>query len=131
MIIDHFGFGVSDYQRAKDFYTKVLAPLNIDLIMEVPAAMMPSGFAACGFGRRGKPDFWIADQGKTTPPMHIAFRTETRDQVDEFYRVAMEIGATDNGPPGLRLQYHSNYYGAFVRDFDGHNIEAVCHTPPA
>ncbi|MDZ4790120.1 MAG: VOC family protein [Hyphomicrobiales bacterium] len=130
-MIDHFGFGVSDYERAKAFYTKVLAQLDIDMLMDVPAAMMATGSAACGFGRRGKPDFWISAQGKTTPPVHLALRTETRAQVDAFYRAALEAGATDNGPPGVRLQYHSNYYGAFVRDLDGHNIEAVCHTPPA
>ncbi|MDX2265063.1 MAG: VOC family protein [Hyphomicrobiales bacterium] len=128
-MIDHFGFGVGDFERAKAFYIKVLAPLQIELLMDVPAAAMPGGYPACGFGRKGKPDFWLAGTGKTTPPTHIAFRTETRAQVDEFYRIALTEGAKDNGPPGVRPQYHANYYGAFILDLDGHNVEAVCHAP--
>jgi catechol 2,3-dioxygenase-like lactoylglutathione lyase family enzyme len=128
MIIDHIGFGVSDYERAKDFYGKVLAPLGITLVMEVPPDQNPAGAPACGFGR-GKPDFWIGGEGKTSPRMHIAFTAESRAQVRAFYDTALAAGATDNGAPGLRPQYHPNYYGAFVLDLDGHNIEAVCHKP--
>lgn len=126
MIIDHVGLGMSDFARAKTFYAAVVAPLGIALVMEV-SPEQNGGVAAAGFGRNGKPDFWIGSDGKTTPPMHVAFRAESRMQVRAFYDAALAAGATDNGPPGLRPHYHPNYYAAFVRDLDGHNIEAVCH----
>jgi catechol 2,3-dioxygenase-like lactoylglutathione lyase family enzyme len=117
---------MSDFARAKTFYAAVVAPLGIALVMEV-SPEQNGGVAAAGFGRTGKPDFWIGSDGKTTPPMHVAFRAESRMQVRAFYDAALAAGATDNGPPGLRPHYHPNYYAAFVRDLDGHNIEAVCH----
>ncbi len=129
MILDHMGFGVGDYERAKMFYTATLAPLGITLIMEVPAEENRSGHAACGFGRDGHPLFWIGAEGRTTPPVHLAFRAMTREQVDGFHVAALKAGATDNGAPGLRPRHHANYYAAFVIDPDGHNIEAVCHFP--
>ena len=128
-MIDHMGFAVSDYKRAKAFYAKALAPLGYGLIMEVPADVPPSGAAAAGFGENGKPDFWIGGEGKLAPPLHVAIVAKTRDAVDAFYKAAMAAGARDNGAPGIRPHYHANYYGAFVLDHDGHNIEAVCHTP--
>jgi catechol 2,3-dioxygenase-like lactoylglutathione lyase family enzyme len=121
--IDHISLGVSDYEAAKKFYTAALKPLRIGMVMEY-------GDAA-GLGADGKPFLWIAAGGKTTPHVHIAFRAENRGQVDKFYEAAMAAGATDNGPPGLRPHYHQTYYAAFILDPDGHNIEAVCHTPPA
>jgi catechol 2,3-dioxygenase-like lactoylglutathione lyase family enzyme len=127
MIVDHFGFGVSDYQRAKAFYRDVLAPLGIALVMEVRPEENPTRVWACGFGRGGKPEFWIGSDGRTTPVMHVAFVAETRAQVRAFHEAGLRAGARDNGPPGLRSQYHPNYYGAFVLDLDGHNVEAVCH----
>lgn len=120
MIIDHIGLSVSDYERSKDFYTKVLAPLGIGLIMEY------GGWA--GFGRHGKPEFWFGKGEAPQKPMHIAFSAEDTDVVDAFYKAALDAGAKDNGPPGIREIYHPHYYGAFVIDPDGHNIEAVCHT---
>ena len=129
MIVDHFGYGVSDYVRGKAFYTDALAPLGITLIMEVGPAHTPNGVSACGFGKNGKPELWIGSDGKTTPPAHVAFVAETRAAVDAFYEAALRAGGRDNGAPGLRPQYHANYYGAFVIDLDGHNIEAVCHAP--
>jgi catechol 2,3-dioxygenase-like lactoylglutathione lyase family enzyme len=81
-----------------------------------------------GFGVAPKPDFWIG-QGKPTDSVHVAFRADSRAMVDAFYEAAMAAGGNDNGPPGLRPHYHANYYGAFVLDPDGHNIEAVCHVP--
>jgi catechol 2,3-dioxygenase-like lactoylglutathione lyase family enzyme len=128
-MIDHMGFSVSDYARAKAFYTAALAPLGYSLIVEVPAEKTEAGFAAAGFGAGGKPDFWIAGEGKLERPLHAAITAKDRASVDAFYRAAMEAGGKDNGAPGLRPQYHPNYYGAFVRDPDGHNIEAVCHAP--
>ena len=88
-----------------------------------------SGAPAAGFGRDGKPDFWIGGEGRTTPPMHLAVTARTRADVDAFHRAALEAGGRDNGGPGLRPIYHPDYYAAFVRDLDGHNLEAVCHAP--
>ena len=124
--IDHMGLSVSDFERAKAFYIAALKPLGGGIIMEFPEGTI-GPFAAAGLGTEGKPFFWISTGEKTTPHLHVAFRVETREQVDAFYAAAMEAGGTDNGPPGLRLHYHANYYGAFVLDPDGHNIEAVCH----
>ncbi|MFZ5731640.1 MAG: VOC family protein [Pseudomonadota bacterium] len=126
-MIDHVDFSVSDYPRAKAFYTRALAPLGYKLIMEVQ--QNPSDPPAAGFGADGKPDFWIGGEGALNKPLHIAIAAKDRAAVDAFYRTAMENGAKDNGPPGIRAHYHANYYGAFVIDPDGHNLEAVCHAP--
>lgn len=128
-MIDHIGFPVSDYARSKSFYEKALAPLGYTLIMEVPGETNASGYPAAGFGIDGKPDFWIGGEGKLEKPLHVAITANDRASVDAFYRAALAAGGKDNGPPGLRPQYHPNYYGAFVFDPDGHNIEAVCHAP--
>ncbi len=127
-MIDHIGFPVSDYERAKAFYAKALAPLGYTLIMEVEQET-EKGFAAAGFGVGGKPDFWIGGEGKLDRPLHVAFAAGDRASVDAFYQAALAAGGRDHGAPGLRPHYHPNYYGAFVRDPDGHNIEAVCHAP--
>ena len=119
MIIDHIGIAISDYDQSKEFYTKVLAPLNIKLVVE------DQGWA--GFGKNGKPDFWFGTDEKIQSPMHIVFIAESREKVNQFYEAAIAVGAKDNGKPGIREIYHSDYYGAFVIDPDGHNIEAVCH----
>jgi catechol 2,3-dioxygenase-like lactoylglutathione lyase family enzyme len=120
-MIDHTGVTVSDIARSKTFYRAALAPLGYELLMEWEE------FA--GFGVAPKPDFWIGAGTPNRPPIHVAFRAETRAQVDGFYKAAMATGGKDNGPPGPRPHYHANYYGAFVLDPDGHNIEAVCHSP--
>jgi catechol 2,3-dioxygenase-like lactoylglutathione lyase family enzyme len=124
-MIDHIGFSVSDYPRAKAFYEKALSPLGYVLIMEVQQDANDA--PAAGFGAGGKPDFWIGGEGGLNKPVHIAITAKDRPAVEAFYQAAIAAGAKDNGPPGLRPQYHPNYYGAFVLDFDGHNIEAVCH----
>ncbi|HLH95378.1 MAG TPA: VOC family protein [Xanthobacteraceae bacterium] len=126
-MIDHIGFPVSDYERSKKFYLGALAPLGYAMIMEVDQA--ESEHRAAGFGRDGNPDFWIGGEGGAERPLHVAFAADDRAMVDAFYRAAIAAGATDNGAPGLRPHYHPNYYAAFVRDPDGHNIEAVCHRP--
>jgi catechol 2,3-dioxygenase-like lactoylglutathione lyase family enzyme len=128
-MIDHVGFPVSDYARSKAFYTQALAPLGYTLIMEVPASDTESGSPAAGFGLAGKPDFWIGGEGGLNGILHIAIAAGDRAAVDAFHRAALAAGATDNGAPGLRPHYHPNYYGAFVLDPDGHNVEAVCHRP--
>lgn len=121
-IIDHVGIQVSDYGRAKAFYEKALAPLGITLIREFG----PVG----GFGRDGKPELWFsAEPGnpKEIQKVHVAIAARNREEVDSFYKAALAAGGRDNGSPGLRPQYHPKYYGAFVLDPDGHNIEAVYH----
>lgn len=126
-MIDHCGFPVSDYARSKAFYEKALAPLGYTLIMEVQ--QHDNDAPACGFGQNGKPDFWIGGEGGLGKPIHVAILAKDRAAVDAFYQAAIAAGARDNGAPGVRAHYHPNYYGAFVLDPDGHNIEAVCHGP--
>ena len=128
-MIDHVGFPVSDYQKSKAFYGAALAPLGYSLIMEVSADQTDSKHPAAGFGTAGKPDFWIGGEGGLDGHLHIALAGKDRAAVDAFYRAALAAGGKDNGAPGLRAHYHPNYYGAFVLDPDGHNIEAVCHKP--
>ncbi len=117
-MIDHIGISVSDYEKSKAFYQSVLEPLGYALLMEI------EGWA--GFGA-DKPEFWLAKDQALTPPVHIAFSSDQRSKVDAFYTAAIKAGARDNGAPGVREIYHPNYYGAFVFDLDGNNIEAVCH----
>ncbi len=123
MIIDHIGLAVSNAEKSQAFYAAALAPLGISKIMEF------DGWA--GFGRQGKSEFWFGEGGPAQHPMHIAFTAENRQQVRDFYDAAIAVGGKDNGAPGLREEYHPTYYGAFVIDLDGHNIEAVCHAPEA
>jgi catechol 2,3-dioxygenase-like lactoylglutathione lyase family enzyme len=126
-IIDHAGVGYSDYRRALRFFEQALAPLGITMAMQVTKEQTGGAYEGAGFGRNGKPSFWIQGGGPTAPALHFAFVADNRAAVDAFYQAALAAGATDNGPPGVRAHYHPDYYGAFVRDFDGHNIEAVCH----
>ena len=128
-MIDHIGFAVSDYARAKAFYLAALAPLGYGLVLEVPAERTEHGHPAAGFGIGGKPDFWIGGEGRLEKPLHVAIVAKDRQAVDAFHRAGLAAGGKDNGRPGLRPHYHPNYYGAFVLDPDGHNIEAVCHAP--
>lgn len=120
-MIDHITLAVSNYEVSKNFYTAALKPLQYELIMEWEM------FG--GFGVAGKPDFWIAAKDSTLVPkgFHVAFRANSKEEVDAFYKAAMEAGGRDNGAPGPRPQYHDEYYGAFVFDPDGHNVEAVFH----
>lgn len=124
-ILDHVGYPVSDYATSKAFYSKALAPLGIKLVMEVTKEMT-GGSEHAGFGA-DKPDFWIGTGGTSLSGVHVAFIAKNRAEVDAFYKAAMAAGGKDNGPPGLRPHYHKDYYGAFVFDPDGNNIEAVCH----
>jgi catechol 2,3-dioxygenase-like lactoylglutathione lyase family enzyme len=122
-MLDHIGIKVSDYEKAKDFYQKALAPLGYELLIET------HGFA--GFGLKNQDQgpiasFWI-HQSEAPTSIHLAFTAPSREAVDQFYQGALAAGGKDNGKPGIREIYHPNYYGAFVFDFDGRNIEAVCH----
>jgi catechol 2,3-dioxygenase-like lactoylglutathione lyase family enzyme len=125
-MMDHIGLAVADFERSKSFFVNALAPLDITLIMEVTAEQT-GGDAHAGFGAERKAFFWIGNGKKPTSGVHVAFAAKSRSQVDAFHQAAMTTGGRDNGPPGLRPQYHPNYYGAFILDADGNNIEAVCH----
>jgi catechol 2,3-dioxygenase-like lactoylglutathione lyase family enzyme len=120
-MIDHIGIQVGDLERAVAFYSKALAPLGYVEIKRFGQAV--------GFGVAGKPSFWIDGSGAPHDKLHIAFRAKGRAEVRAFYEAAMAAGGKDNGAPGVRPHYHENYYGAFVLDPVGHNIEAVCHDP--
>jgi catechol 2,3-dioxygenase-like lactoylglutathione lyase family enzyme len=132
-VIDHLGFDCSDFSRSRAFYERALAPLGLTVVMEITKETS-GGYEGCGFGQNGKAEFWIgSNSGPGSQPvpgsLHLAFRAEDRGTVNAFYAAALAAGGRDNGAPGLRPHYHPNYYGAFVFDPDGHNIEAVCHKP--
>ena len=128
-MLDHVGFAVADAERSRVFYEAALAPLGIGLIMSVSPEQTESGGTAHGFGADGKPYFWFGDNERVGEGTHVAFAAKSRAEVDAFYKAALAAGGRDNGAPGLRPQYHPNYYGAFVLDPDGLNIEAVSHRP--
>jgi len=128
-MIDHTGVTVADFPASRAFYESALAPLGLIKVMEL-GPEITGGVHTAGFGAAHKPEFWISSAGKAVEAaVHIAFRATSRAQVDAFHAAALAAGARDNGAPGLRPHYHPNYYGAFVLDPDGHNIEAVCHEP--
>lgn len=120
-MLDHVGIPVSDFGRSKRFYEEALSPLGYELIMEPRRG-------AAGLGRAGTPDFWIFE-GEPSHAIHVAFAADDRASVEAFHETAIVAGAHDNGRPGLRPEYHPTYYGAFVLDPDGNNVEAVCHGP--
>jgi catechol 2,3-dioxygenase-like lactoylglutathione lyase family enzyme len=121
MVLDHIGFNVTDFPRTRAFLLQALQPLGMVITGE------GEGWAM--IGRRGEGNFWFGSFGGSPGPIHIAFAAADREQVRQFHAAALAAGGTDNGAPGLRPQYHPNYYGAFVIGPDGHNIEAVCHAP--
>jgi catechol 2,3-dioxygenase-like lactoylglutathione lyase family enzyme len=125
-MIDHTGINASDFARGKAFYAAALAPIGYTLLADFPAEMT-GGTDVAGFGEAPKPDFWVARGTPNEPRVHVAFRAGRRALVDAFHRAALAAGGRDNGAPGPRPHYHANYYGAFVLDPDGHNIEVVCH----
>lgn len=119
-MLDHIGLAVRDPQKSKAFYEAALRPLGIELLMSFGDNH--------GFGSQGKPYFWIGKADQTSG-VHVAFVAADRKTVDAFYEAAILAGGRDNGKPGIREIYHPTYYGAFVFDPDGHNVEAVCHRP--
>ena len=127
-VVDHSELQVGDYSRALRFYRQALAPLGISIVMQVTKEETGS-YEGAGFGRDGKPSFWIGAGQRMVPRLHVAFIAETRAAVDRFFEAALAAGGVDNGAPGIRAHYHPNYYGAFVLDPEDHNIEAVCHAP--
>ena len=129
-MIDHLGFSVRSFDASKAFYLAALAPLGYAMVMEFPDPARPDGpqVKVAGMGAGQKPDLWFSE-GPTGPKLHIAIVAADRAAVDAFHRAAIAAGGKDNGAPGLRPHYHAGYYGAFVLDPDGNNLEAVCHTP--
>ena len=122
-MLDHIGLEVSDLDASRAFFTKALEPLGVGPIMEVEGV-------ACGFGDDRKPWFWVARRGRgVSTDVHVAFEAPDRATVDRFHEAALAAGGRDNGEPGKREIYHPEYYGAFILDPDGNNIEAVCHRP--
>lgn len=124
-MIDHTGVRTSNPAVSRAFYEAALAPLGYAMMVEIPKEHT-GGVAVLGFGVPPKPDFWLHE----APPqdrVHVAFRANSTAEVDAFYAAALAAGGTDNGPPGPRPHYHAGYYGCFVLDPDGHNVEAVCH----
>lgn len=121
-VIDHVGLKVTDFERALDFYREVLATLGMDLLADFTVGRDRHA----GFGR-GRPSFWISSGKTARGDAHVAFTAASRAEVEAFHAVALSLGGRDNGAPGLRAHYHPNYFGAFVIDTDGHNIEAVSH----
>ncbi len=119
MVFDHIGFNVSNFAEARAFLSKALAPLGISVTREGEDWAM--------VGRAGEGQLWFGSFGNAPSPIHIAFAARDREEVRRFYAAALAAGGKDNGRPGLRPQYHANYYGAFVIGPDGHNFEAVCH----
>lgn len=119
-MLDHISLRVQDHSRAVAFYRAALAPLGYQVMMEFPGA---TGLGA------GMPDFWLMTTDLPLNPTHVAF-SATRDAVDAFHAAALAAGGVDNGSPGLRADYHPHYYGAYVRDPEGNNVEVVCHADP-
>jgi catechol 2,3-dioxygenase-like lactoylglutathione lyase family enzyme len=127
-MIDHTGVNVADPARSRAFYDAALAPLGYRMLFQVPTEHT-GGLIVLGYGVAPKPDFWVSEGSPNVPAIHVAIRAASRAQVDAFHRAALAAGGRDNGAPGLRPHYHPNYYGAFVLDPDGHNVEAVCNDP--
>jgi catechol 2,3-dioxygenase-like lactoylglutathione lyase family enzyme len=125
-MIDHVGVIVTDYARSKAFYLQALAQTGHSRVVELT---LDDGAQTAGFCHADGSDFWIRQGDAISPRIHVAFRVSSRAAVDAFHQAAIAAGGRDHGAPGLRPQYHPNYYGAFVLDPDGYNIEAVCHEP--
>ena len=128
-MLDHIGLAISDIRRSEAFYTAALKPLSITKLYEYGPDKTDSGGTAIGFGKDMMPFFWIGDKERTGEGTHVAFTAPDRAAVDAFYEAAIAAGGRDNGGPGPRPKYHPNYYGAFVLDPDGINVEAVSHRP--
>ena len=129
-MIDHSGIAASDFEASRRLYDAALAALGIRKVMEVTPEES-GGYHGIGYGQEDKPFFWLGNGGPRGAGVHIAFAASSRAQVDAFHEAAISAGGRDNGPPGLRANYHPNYYAAFVLDGDGVNLEAVCHNPEA
>jgi len=121
-MIDHVGVRVQDFSKLLAFYREALAPIGYSVLMEFPDV--------AGLGAQGKPDLWIMKTDKTPHPTHVAISAAERGHIDAFHAAGLSAGGSDNGPAGLRPDYHPNYYAAFILDPEGNNIEVVCHDAP-
>jgi catechol 2,3-dioxygenase-like lactoylglutathione lyase family enzyme len=128
-MLDHIGIGVSNLDRSRIFYDAALEPIGIRLLWQVPPEQTESGGTALVYGSGGRPYFWVGEKEHTSEGTHVAFLAGSRAEVHAFHSAATSAGGRDNGAPGPRPHYHPNYYGAFVLDADGVNVEAVCHEP--
>ena len=126
-MLDHIEIAVADIRRSEVFYAAALAPLGIEKVFEYGPDKTESGGTAIGFGKDGMPFFWIGDKERVGEGTHVAFTAPDRVTVDAFYAAAVTAGGTDHGAPGIREKYRPDYYGAFVLDPDGVNVEAVSH----
>ena len=122
-MFDHVGLNVRDYAASRAFYERALGPLGYSVVMAFDE------WKACGFGTDNQPTFWISEREPGTTGTHVAFTATDRATVDAFHEAALDAGGIDNGRPGILEHYHPTYYGAFVHDLDGNNVEAVCHAP--
>ena len=122
MSFDHVGLNVRDYDASRAFYEQALAPLGYRVVTEF------AQWKTCGFGTMEKPEFWISQREPYGTGTHVSFAAPDRETVDAFHAAGLAGGGTDNGAPGIREEYHPTYYGAFVLDPDGNNVEAVCHS---
>jgi catechol 2,3-dioxygenase-like lactoylglutathione lyase family enzyme len=122
-MFDHVGLNVRDYAASRAFYELALAPLGYGIVMAFDE------WKAAGFGADGRPQLWISEREPFGTGTHVAFTCADRATVDAFHEAALAAGGLDNGAPGVREEYHPTYYGAFVHDLDGNNVEAVCHAP--
>lgn len=120
-MIDHLTFGVSDFDRSVRFYDRAFAPLGVRRLFNENLPVKVAGYGDT------RPWFWLAEHDPTSGKLHVALQADNREKVDAFHHEALLAGGADNGGPGLRPHYHAGYYGAFVLDPDGHNIEAVFH----
>ena len=129
-MLDHVSLGVADLERSRRFYDAVLRPLGLVRIVDFQSRGSDYGALAGSLGV----EFTITQEPKASLPargMHVCFRAPDRAAVEAFHRAALASGGRNDGEPGLRAQYHADYFAAFVLDPDGHRVEAVCHAPPA
>lgn len=130
-MIDHLSTYATDYMATKSFYESVFRPLDYSIQVEFVAEWnqdFPTQ-RMCAFGAGGKPVFWVIESKCSYTPRHTAFSASSRELVNKFHEAGLQNGGADNGAPGLRPMYHEHYYGAFLIDPDGNNVEAVCHAP--
>jgi catechol 2,3-dioxygenase-like lactoylglutathione lyase family enzyme len=130
-MIDHLSLPVSDVNATARAYAQALAPLGYSVVMSFTREQIPQlpHAASVGLGAKGKPDLWLRPARYQIDGTHLALLAPDRKTVDAFHAAALAAGMTDDGLPGVRQHYHPNYYGAFVKDADGHSLEVVCHSP--
>lgn len=130
-MIDHLSTYATDYEATKSFYESVFDALGYSLQVEMVTEWDKDNptHRICAFGPQGRPVFWVIEVNEASTPRHTAFTAQSRERVNRFHEAGLQSGGKDNGPPGPRPMYHEHYYGAFLLDPDGNNVEAVCHTP--